>query len=147
MIKRKKKAKPEINTSALPDIIFMLLFFFMVVTVMRKRPVKVHLDLPAATQLVKLNHPSIHHHIYVGKHKEKIGTNKTAIQLNDKFVAVDRIGNAVRKLRLSQPEMYQDDVNTCLQADENLEMKILSDIKIELRKAEQVNLAYVAKKK
>jgi len=147
MIKRKKKAKPVINTSALPDIIFMLLFFFMVVTVMRKRPVKVALDLPAATQLVKLKHPSINHHIYVGTHKEKIGNDKIAIQLNDKFVSVNQIGGAVRKLRLSQPETYQDQVNTCLQADENLEMKLLSDIKTELRKAEQVNLAYVAKKK
>ncbi len=138
---------PEINTSALPDIIFMLLFFFMVVTVMRKRAIKVTLDLPTATQLVKLKHPSIHHHLYLGKHKEKIGDNKTVIQLNDKFVSLDQIGSSVRKLRLSQPEMYQDAVNTCLQADENLEMKLLSDIKIELRKAEQVNLAYVAKKK
>lgn len=147
MIKRKKKAKPEINTSALPDIIFMLLFFFMVVTVMRKRPVKVALDLPSATQLVKLKHPSIHHHIYVGKHKEKIGDNKTVIQLNDKFVSIGQIRAGVRKLRLSQPEIYQEQVNTNLQADVNLEMKLLSDIKIELRKAEQVNLAYVAKKK
>jgi len=141
MIRRKKKPSPEINTSALPDIIFMLLFFFMVVTVMRKRPVKVDLDLPAATQLVKLKHPSIHHHIYVGKHPDKISQSKTAIQLNDKFITVDKIAGAVKSLRISQPEKYQD------HADENLEMKILSDIKIELRKAEQVNLAYVAKKK
>ena len=144
MLKRKKKSMPLVNTSALPDIIFMLLFFFMVATVMRKRVVNLNLELPQANQILKLKHPSIHHHIYVGDHEEREGADKTVIQLNDKFVRLDQIGPGVRKLIFAQPEKYQDKVNTCLQADKDLEMELLYKIKIELRKAKQLNLAYTA---
>ncbi len=147
MFNKKKKAKPEINTTALPDIIFMLLFFFMVVTVMRQKPIKVRVDLPAAERLVKLKHPSIHHHIYVGTHPSKNGVNKGAIQLNDKFVKLDQIEKGVRLLVRAQSEDLQSQINTCLHADEELEMDILAKVKTELRKADQRNLAYIAKEK
>lgn len=142
--KRSKKS-PAINTSALPDIIFMLLFFFMVVTVLRKQEVQVKYELPQATQLKKLKHPSIHHHISTGQHKliEKAG--KIFIQLNDKFISLEEIAPAVRQLIASHPEKYQGKINTCLRADVDQPMDLLSKIKTELRKAEQLNLAYVGK--
>lgn len=142
---KKERESPAINTSALPDIIFMLLFFFMVVTVLRDHEVKVKYNLPEATQLKKLVHPSIHHHIYTGTHKLKRGADKTFIQLNDKFVSLDEIGPAVKRLIAGQPEKYQHKANTCLQADVNQSMELLSKIKLELRKADQLNLAYVGR--
>lgn len=142
---RKEREMPAMNTSALPDIIFMLLFFFMVVTVLREHEVNVKYQLPEATQLKKLVHPSIHHHIYTGTHKLKEGEDKTFIQLNDKFVSLDEIGPAVKRLIAEQPEKYQDKANTCLQADVNQSMELLSKIKLELRKVNQLNLAYVGK--
>ena len=45
---KKSKAKPEISTASLPDIIFMLLIFFMVTTVLRETEVQVRTILPEA---------------------------------------------------------------------------------------------------
>jgi len=140
----KERKLPEINTSALPDIIFMLLFFFMVVTVLRKRDVKVKVDLPEARQLVKLKHPSIHHHIFVGVLDKGKETERQVIQLNDKFIAIDEIEKAVVLLVRKQPEVYQSLVTTYLYADAEQDMAILSELKLALRKAEQLNLGYVA---
>jgi biopolymer transport protein ExbD len=44
------KSTPPISTASLPDIIFMLLFFFMVTTVMREVDLLVKMTLPEATE-------------------------------------------------------------------------------------------------
>ena len=41
---------PAISTASLPDIVFMLLFFFMVTTVMREVDLLVKVSLPEATE-------------------------------------------------------------------------------------------------
>jgi len=143
-VKSKERKLPEINTSALPDIIFMLLFFFMVVTVIRKGEVKIKVDLPEAEQIVKLKHPSIHHHIFVGVLDEGKDTERQIIQLNDKFIALEEMESAVYKLKRSQPEIYQHLVTSYLYADAEQDMALLSELKLALRKAEQLNLGYVA---
>jgi biopolymer transport protein ExbD len=85
---KKKKAPPGINTSALPDIVFMLLFFFMVTTVMRETDLKVKLVVPQATEIQKLEKKSLVSYIYIGPPSEsfraKFGT-APRIQLNDAF--------------------------------------------------------------
>jgi biopolymer transport protein ExbD len=65
--KKKAKSKQEIPTSALPDIIFMLLFFFMVTTVMRENTIKVEQRIPPASQLKKIERKSLVSYMYVGK--------------------------------------------------------------------------------
>ncbi|MDD4150929.1 MAG: biopolymer transporter ExbD, partial [Bacteroidales bacterium] len=68
--KKKKKASVGISTASLPDIVFMILFFFMVTTVMREVELKVELtnsDLPQATEIKKLEKKSLVSYIYVGK--------------------------------------------------------------------------------
>ena len=70
------RALPPVSTAALPDIVFMLLFFFMVTTVMREVDLKVKQTSPAATEIQKLENKSLVHYIYIGEpvDTEKFGT-------------------------------------------------------------------------
>ena len=91
MSKFQKKGKaemPELNTSSLPDLIFSILFFFMMVTSMREVELKVEFKVPSGTELEKLERKSLVSYIYIGKptkdYRAKLGT-QSRIQLNDKF--------------------------------------------------------------
>ena len=64
--KKRGKSKPEISTASLPDIIFMLLFFFMVVTVLRDATLKVSVSTPNASELTKLEKKSLVNYLYIG---------------------------------------------------------------------------------
>ena len=102
---KKGKDAPGINTSSLPDIIFMLLFFFMVTTTMREVTYKVKIKLPEATEVQKLEKKSLVSYIYVGTPLKAnlYGTN-TRIQLNDQFATVDDIQEFVANDRQKRPE-------------------------------------------
>ncbi len=84
---------PPVSTAALPDIVFMLLFFFMVTTVMREVDLKVKQTNPAATEIQKLENKSLVHYIYIGEPMEsdKYGT-EPRIQLADDFGTVADVG-------------------------------------------------------
>ena len=84
-----KKEMPELNTSSLPDLIFSVLFFFMMVTTMREVTLLVRIDRPTGTQLEKLARKSCTSFIYIGRPatdqlRSQWG-NQTRIQLNDDF--------------------------------------------------------------
>ena len=71
---KKGKEPPKVSTASLPDIVFMLLFFFMVTTVLRDAERKVTVNLPNATELTKLEQKSLVHYLYVGRPMKKIPT-------------------------------------------------------------------------
>ena len=83
-----RKGMPALNTSSLPDLIFTLLFFFMMVTTMREVTLKVEFKVPQATELEKLEKKSLVTYIYVGKptaeFRKQLGA-ESRIQLNDAF--------------------------------------------------------------
>ena len=62
-----KRGMPELNTSSLPDLIFTMLFFFMIVTTMREVTLKVQFQVPQGTELEKLEKKSLVSFIYIGK--------------------------------------------------------------------------------
>lgn len=72
MSKFKKKAavKQDIPTSSMPDVVFMLLFFFMVTTVLRETSINVKQHLPEATMLKKLARKSLVAYMYIGEPKK-----------------------------------------------------------------------------
>ena len=153
MSKFKKKrgaSSPEISTASLPDIIFMLLFFFMVTTVMRDTTLKVGINTPQATELTKLEEKSLVHYIYVGRpteqYKKEYGTSPK-IQLGDKFATDKDIALFVEKSKQKLPEKQRGRAITSLKVDGDVTMGIVSDIKLALRKAGQLKVNYSAKKK
>ena len=69
MAKFKQKGSgsaPELNMGSMSDIIFMLLFFFMVITTMRESNLLVHIEVPQASEIQKLEKKSLVSYIYIG---------------------------------------------------------------------------------
>lgn len=151
MSKFKKKndgGTPAISTASLPDIVFMLLFFFMVVTVMRDTSLKVENVLPYADQTEKLDKKNLVMYIYAGKpserYQQQFGT-QARIQLNDKFASVDDIQQFIFEERQSKREEEVDYLTTALKVDQDTNMGLVSDIKQELRKAEALKINYTTR--
>lgn len=147
---RKKKGGdlPAINTSSLPDIIFMLLFFFMVATVMRQNTLKIENTLPYADQVEKLDKKDLVMYIYAGKpsprYRSSAGT-EARIQLNDNFADVNDIQPFIFAERESKREELIPYLTTALKVDEETNMGLVSDIKQELRKAEALKINYTTR--
>ncbi len=144
---KKSKGVGAINTSSLPDIIFMLLFFFMVTTVMRENSMKVKIKLPEATEVQKLEKKSLVSYIYVGTPMNaKIYGSNTRIQLDDAFATVDDIQEYIAKERQARDEADRKKLTTSLKVDSDTRMGIVTDIKQELRKASALKINYSTRK-
>jgi biopolymer transport protein ExbD len=147
---RKKDGKelPPISTASLPDIVFMLLFFFMVSTTMREVTYMVQMRLPQATELTKLEKKSLVSYIYVGEplaqYQKTFGV-APRIQLNDQFANVSDIIDYVIAEREARNEAERSMIVTSLKVDENTTMGIVTDIKQELRKAAALHINYSAR--
>lgn len=143
------KGTPAISTASLPDIVFMLLFFFMTVTTMKEVDLKVHVKNPKATEVKKLENKSLISYIYVGapidKYKAKYG-NEAIIQLNDVFARVRDIGPYIDAERMSMDANNRAKMTTALRIDKGTKMGIVTDIKQELRLAKALKITYTADK-
>ncbi len=146
--KKRGKASPEVSTASLPDIIFMLLFFFMVVTVLRDGERKVQVRVPQATELQKLEQKSLVNHIWIGRPVEKYqqlyGT-KPRIQLGDKFATEYDIPLFLEQHKIKIPEAQRPRITSSMKVDGEVTMGIVSDVKTILRKSGQLKLNYSAR--
>ncbi len=143
--KRSSKELPALSTASLPDIIFMLLFFFMVVTVMREKTPLVRTHVPEATELVRLEKKSWVVYIHIGPPVQtaRYGT-APRIQLNDAFGSVDQIVEFVEHERAQRDERVRPFLTYSLKVDRETSMGIVSDVKQELRKANALKINYSA---
>ena len=145
--KKRGKASPAISTASLPDIIFMLLFFFMVVTKLRDSELMLNIQTPKATELTKLEKKSLVSFIFIGtpvkKYQATYGTSPR-IQLGDKFAEIDEIPKFVEEHKLTVDEVLRPAVITSLKVDGKTTMGIVTDVKTELRKAGQLKVNYSA---
>lgn len=149
-VKKRGKSKPAISTASLPDIIFMLLFFFMVTTVMRNAELKVKVNTPQATQLTKLEEKSLVNYLYIGKPTpqfEKVYGTKPRMQLGDKIADVHDIPLFLEKHKIKVPENRHGKITSSLRVDGNVTMGIVQDVKTQLRKSGQLIINYSAKKR
>jgi biopolymer transport protein ExbD len=138
--KKKKKGMPGISTASLPDIVFMLLFFFMVTTVMRETELKIRKpQLPKATEIKKLERKSLVSYIYVGKVE---GQNGDKIQLNDRIANVKDVKYFVFAERETHPEDEIPLLTTSIKADIKTNVGTITDIKEELRNVNALKINY-----
>lgn len=148
--KKRGSTSSTISTASLPDIIFMLLFFFMTVTVMRSSELKVNVNIPEATELTKLEKKSLVNFIYIGtpigSYREQRGTSPQ-IQLGDKFASQTDIPLFLENHKLRVPEAQHPQIITSLKVDKDMTMGIVSDVKLELRKYEQLKVNYSARQR
>ena len=143
--RKKKKGMPGISTASLPDIVFMLLFFFMVTTVMRETELKIKTPkLPQADQIQKLERKSLVSYIYVGKSKDGTGGDK--IQLNDRISNISDIKSFIFSERATHAEEEIPYLTTSIKADMEANVGTITDIKHELRDINALKINYSTRK-
>ena len=141
------KEVPAMSTGSMPDIIFMLIFFFMVTTSMREVSLKVKMKLPEATEIQKLEKKSLVSYIYIGPPTNaKVYGTESRIQLNDQFAKITDVIPFIESERLARSESDRPLLTTSLKCHEEVRMGLITDVKQELRKCGAFRINYSARK-
>ena len=144
-----KKEMPAITSSSLSDIVFMLLFFFMVTTQMRETENKVSVKVPEASEVVKLESKDLNSYINIGTPiralQAQFGT-EPRIQLNDSFKTTTDIRDFIAAERESKSEQDRQFMTVSIRADQDVRMGIVSDVKQELRRCSALKIMYSARR-
>ncbi len=143
--KKKSKTSSDIPTAALPDIIFMLLFFFMVTTVLRESTIMVKQSIPKATQLRKMSQKKLVSYMYVGKPTDpkKYGS-EPKIQANDAFIQIDGIIQFIEEEKGKLAENEKEQITISIKVDDETKMGIIADIQEKMRDVNARKLMYAA---
>jgi biopolymer transport protein ExbD len=144
MSKFKKKATPkqEIPTSSMPDVVFMLLFFFMVTTEMRKTNINVMQRIPEATQMKKLQRKTLIADLFIGEPKKKDQGVDAKIQADDVFISTKDIVIWASRKRDALPEAERDQFTVNFKVDSEAKRGIIADVETELRMANARRILY-----
>ncbi len=147
--KKQKKDVPAIGTSSLPDVVFMILFFFMATSTMREQELLVQYKLPEATEIQKLEKKSLISYIHIGPPtrvmRVKFG-DTPRIQLNDSYRTPADIGQFIASERDNLNEADRPFMMVSIKADQSTRMGVITDVKQELRRANALKITYVATK-
>ena len=147
--KETNKELPSMASTSLSDIVFMLLFFFMVTTNMRKATSMVKQNFPHATEVKKLENRALVSYINIGVPllaQQKLFGTATRVQLNDKFADVDEIQDFIASEREMRSEADQRLMTTALKIDEDVRMGMVTDVKQTLRRCGALKIAYMTRK-
>ena len=145
-----------LNTSSLPDLIFTVLFFFMIVTHMRDVDLKVHYEVPQGTEIQKLGHKASVVHIYVGRRMGEPTPNSSSmegsndefvIQLNNDIATIDDIKAFIENERNQMNSEDQGRMTVSIKADRDVPMHVISDIKHTLQQNYALRINYSATEK
>lgn len=148
-----KNDVPKLNTASLPDLIFTVLFFFMIVTQMRHGDVLVRFTQPNGTELTKLSQKSSATYIYVGKDMNNDNENDNdngngyTIQIDNQIVSPEQVYSYMIKKTENMTEAEKSKVVINLKADKNVPMSIILNIKESLKKANTRLVHYSANEK
>ncbi len=137
---------PGLNLAALPDLIFTVLFFFMIVTHMREVTPKVRYEVPQGTEVEK-GHQSGLVYLFIGKPIDEQGHvigDETRIQLNDRYVTVAQIAEEINKERAKMSDDERQHLTVSIRADRDTEMGVINDVKQALRQAGALTINYSA---
>lgn len=148
--KDQQRETPEMSTSSLPDIIFMFLFFFMMITTMKEVTYKVVIRPPQATELTKLENKSLVRYVYIGKPTtewQKTFGSETRIQLGDAFADVAQLEDFIVTERSAMKEEDQNLMTVSIKADKDTRMGVVTDVKQALRRAYALRINYAAVQK
>ena len=147
--KRPREDAPGISTASMSDIVFMLLFFFMVTTQLRETENMVQVNTPEASEVVKLVRKDLNSYINIGPPIRSLQAqygNEPRIQLNDAFRSTTDIRDFIAAERESRSEGDRQFMTVSIRADQNVRMGIITDVKQELRRCSALNIMYSARK-
>ena len=149
MKKKGDREVPAMSTTSLPDVVYIILFFFMLSTSMRDQERRVHYKVPEATEVQKLEQKSLVSYIHIGQPvlamQAKFGT-APRIQLNDSYKTTKDILDFVAGERDQLREVDRALMTFCLKADGKTKMGIITDVKQELRRANALKISYASSK-
>lgn len=137
---KRKRNVPELNTSALPDLIFTVLFFFMIVTYMRQTDVNMNVATPSGNELQKLQKRYAVTYLYIGYDTD--GT--ILMQLDKEATDITSLANALQKKRSRLPDDEKQYLTVSVKADKKIPAKVIGDVKAVLRKANVLRISYTA---
>mgnify|MGYP001391246773 FL=1 len=129
-LKKRTQNKSEISTASLPDIIFMLLIFFMVTTVLREFE-GLDVNMPRAKMIEKLE--SKRHTAYIWATKDGV------INVDDRILDVKSLSQVMYTKLTKDPK-----ITVSLKSDENASMQLITKIHTQLREANTLKLSYSA---
>ncbi len=144
-LRRNKNRLPAISTASLPDIVFMLLFFFMTVTTIKDNTLLVDNNLPMADQVKALEKKNRVIEIYVGKPTRELASvlgSEPKIQLNSRLAHVNEVAPYMLAELAKKPDAIRNLVTVSLKVDRKVSMGVVSDIKEELRKVNLLKVNY-----
>ena len=146
--KGKKKSQPAISTASLPDIVFMLLFFFIVTTIFKEKDTKVVVTAPIATEITKLDRRTDQIYYWIGKPSNKNYGTGYRVQVDD-ALAPDM--GAIRAYLIERrggdlSELWDKVINN-FKIDEKVNMRIVKNVQEELRNEDALKVAYTLKDK
>ena len=133
-----------ISTASLPDIVFMLLFFFMVATVLRTEEEKVRMIRPEASELYKIEKKHLIRYVNIGPPMDRRYGTEPVVQLNDQFSSAAVIQDWIVKERTTLAEAEQSKMWVSLKVDKDTKMGVVTSVKQELRKASALKVLYSA---
>ena len=139
MFRRKRQNVPSLNMASMPDLIFTVLFFFMIVTHMRSDEVKVRYEVPQGSEMKKLANKSSVVNIYIGR-----AGNDWRVQLNGDIVRVEDLSARIEQIKLSMSPENQEHLTVSLRADRRTPMGLISDVKQALQKSYALRINYSA---
>ena len=139
MFQRKRHQVPSLNVASMPDLIFTVLFFFMIVTHMRSDEVKVKLEVPKGTGVQKLANKASVVNIYIGQFK-----GDWAVQLNGDLISIDDIPARIEEIRRGMSAENADKLTVSMRADRHTPMGVITDVKQALQKSYALRINYSA---
>lgn len=139
---------PELNTSSLPDLIFSVLFFFMIVTHMRTELLQMRYQVPQGTELKKLTHKTTVTNIYIGKKEgEKSEKEEWLIQVNDRLVSVAQLSTFLQATADRMGKEDKQNLSATISADKRAPMRLVTEVKQALRRAGILKVSYTGTNK
>ena len=144
---RRRHGVPSLNVASMPDLIFTVLFFFMIVTHMRSDEVKVRLEVPAGSEVKKLTgHPAIIN-IYIGRQGDRETgrqDNTWLVQLNGDLVSPSEIPARISTIRSKLSPENAERLTVSFRADRHAPMGLVSDVNQALQQAYALKINYSA---
>ena len=141
---RRHRGVPSLNVASMPDLIFTVLFFFMIVTHMRSDEVKVRLEVPAGHEVKKLaGHPAVVN-IYIGRGERIPKEQEWQVQLNGNLVTPAEIPARIGDIRSKLSAENAERLTVSLRADKQAPMGLVSDVKQALQKSYALKINYSA---
>lgn len=174
MIRRNRRLRevPILNTASLPDLIFTVLFFFMIVTHMRTTTSKVKYALPQGTELKRLVKKSAVTYIYIGRDMPKttretstvVSPNTSSasspntssassmdvsaykVQLNNRVGTIGEVASFVANEKKRMNPDDQVKMTVSIKADRSTPMYVINAVKRAVRAGGATRINYSAER-